>query len=249
MRTVRIHTSMTLPIGEEIQLDERASHRLVRVLRRRVGDTVVLFNGDGTEARAELLAVDGHACRVRIDDRVPVDRESALRIHLVQAVAKGDKMDWVVQKAVELGVAAIHPVLTEHGDVRLDAVRAEKRRMRWQDIVIGACEQCGRTRVPTVHLPVPLMSWTPPPAVGLMLEPDASEAFGSMECLDTVSLAIGPEGGFGSNDRRLLIEAGFRSVRFGPRVLRTETAAAAAMAVLQSRFGDLGGAEQAPASA
>lgn len=240
MRTIRIHTPLPLKVGEELQLDERASHRLGRVLRRRAGDAVVLFNGDGTEAHAELLAVDARACRVRIDDRVEVGRESPLTIHLVQAVAKGDKMDWVIQKAVELGVSEIHPVLTEHSDVRLDPQRAEKRRVRWQDIVIGACEQCGRARVPAVHLPVSLVAWTPPEAVGLMLEPDASEALGAMRAVKAVSVAIGPEGGFGSNDRHLLIDAGYRPVRFGPRVLRTETAGAAAVAVLQSRFGDLG---------
>ncbi|NKI35665.1 16S rRNA (uracil(1498)-N(3))-methyltransferase [Wenzhouxiangella sp. XN79A] len=240
MRTIRIHTPVALVVGHEVTLDERASHRLGRVLRRRVGDPVTLFNGDGHEARAELLAVDARACRVRIDARVAVDRESPLVLHLVQAVAKGDKMDWVIQKAVELGVAALHPVLTEHGDVRLDAARADKRRARWQEIVVGACEQCGRAVIPEVHTPVALSEWRPPEATGWMLEPDAAEALGAMAPDGPVALAIGPEGGFGSNDRRLLVEAGYHAVRFGPRVLRTETAGAAALAVLQARYGDLG---------
>lgn len=240
MRTVRVHTPLALEAGAEIELDPRASHRLARVLRRRTGDPVTLFSGDGREARAELLAVDGRSCRARIDAVLAVDRESPLVIHLVQAVAKGDKMDWVIQKAVELGVAALHPVLTEHGDVRLDGARAEKRRQRWQEIVIGACEQCGRTVVPAVHAPVALADWAPPDARGWMLEPDASEALGATPPDGAVALAIGPEGGFGTNDRLLLVGHGFRAVRFGPRVLRTETAGAAALAVLQARYGDLG---------
>ena len=240
MRTIRVHTPAALEAHTEVELDPRASHRLSRVLRRRVGDPVTLFNGDGREARAELLAVDARCSRVRIEAVVPVDRESPLVVHLVQAVAKGDRMDWVIQKAVELGVASIHPVLTEHGDVRLDAARAEKRRQRWQDIVIGACEQCGRAVVPAVHAPVALAAWSPPEASGWMLEPEAHEALGETSPDGAVALAIGPEGGFGANDRRLLVGHGYRAVRFGPRVLRTETAGAAALAVLQARYGDLG---------
>ncbi len=240
MRTIRVHTPVPLEVGAEIELDPRASHRLGRVLRRRVGDPVTLFNGDGREGRAELLAVDARCCRVRIDVMLPVDRESPLIVHLVQAVAKGDRMDWVIQKAVELGVASLHPVLTEHADVRLDGARAEKRRQRWQEIVIGACEQCGRAVVPEVHMPVALADWTPPEATGWMLAPDASEALGATAPDGAVALAIGPEGGFGANDRRLLVDHGYRAVRFGPRVLRTETAGAAALAVLQARYGDLG---------
>ena len=243
MRTIRIHAPVDLSPDSEVTLDARASHRLCRVLRRRSGDPVILFNGDGREARAALLAVDARACRARIETVVAVDRESPLETHLVQAVAKGDKMDWVVQKAVELGVSAIHPVLTEHADVRLDAARAEKRQARWQEIAIGACEQCGRARVPPVHRPVALSDWQPPEATGWMLEPDGGEAFGTSRPGGAVAVAIGPEGGFGADDRRVLVAAGYRAARFGPRVLRTETAGAAALAVLQARFGDLGDQE------
>ncbi|MBY6204752.1 16S rRNA (uracil(1498)-N(3))-methyltransferase [Halomonas denitrificans] len=239
MRTIRLHSPVDLDPGTEVDLDPGAAHRLGRVLRRRPGDRVVVFNGDGRDAEAEIVALSGSTCRVRIESSIEVDTESRLVVHLVQAVAKGDKMDWLVQKAVELGVHAIHPVLTEHGDVRLDGARAEKRRTRWQEIAVSACEQCGRARIPEVALPRRLADWTPPHAVGLMLDPGADVALGRVEGAEAFALAIGPEGGFGSSDRGVLEASGFRAVRFGPRVLRTETAGAAALAVLQARFGDL----------
>ena len=187
---------------------------------------------DGTRIRYWKMLGGGHTW---------AGTESSLVVHLVQSVAKGDKMDWVVQKAVELGVTEIHPVLTEHGDVRLSGPRAEKRRIRWQEIALGACEQCGRARLPVVHAPVPLDQWNPPAAAGLLLDPAAEDTLSGFRPEGPVALAIGPEGGFGSSDRRVLDRAGYRPVRFGPRILRTETAGAAALAVLQSRFGDLDG--------
>ncbi len=239
MRTIRLFSPVELSPDTEVDLDPGAAHRLGRVMRRRPGDRIVVFNGDGRDAEAEIVALSGSTCRVRIEALIAVDTESPLVVDLVQAVAKGDKMNWLIQKAVELGVHAIHPVLTEHGDVRLDGARAEKRRARWQEIVVSACEQCGRARVPEVGLPRRLADWTPPKAVGLMLDPAADRALGQVEVGKGVALAIGPEGGFGAKDRAILEDAGFRAVRFGPRVLRTETAGAAALAVLQARFGDL----------
>ncbi len=239
MRTIRLFSPVDLAPGSEVELDPGAAHRLGRVLRRRVGDRIVVFNGDGRDAEVEITALSGSTCRVRIDRSSAVDTESPLAVDLVQAVAKGDKMDWLIQKVVELGVRAIHPVLTEHCDVRLDGARAEKRRARWQEIVVSACEQCGRARVPEVGLPLALADWTPTDAPGLMLDPTADRSLGRIEGGTAFALAIGPEGGFGPNDRGILQGAGFRAVRFGPRVLRTETAGAAALAVLQARFGDL----------
>lgn len=256
MRTIRLYSPIDLAPGSEVDLDPAAAHRLGRVLRRRVGDPVTIFNGDGRDAACEIVSLSGRDCRVRVGAVHAVDTESPLVLHLVQAVAKGDKMDWVIQKAVELGVTAIHPVLTEHGDVRLDAARAEKRRLRWQEIVIGACEQCGRARVPNVAAAVALDDWVPPDAVGFLLDPDGETALveaarpgtaaieGANEAAieTSIAIAIGPEGGFGPRDRARFEQLGYRSVRFGPRVLRTETAGAAALAVLQAKFGDLGSA-------
>lgn len=240
MRTIRLFSAIDLTPGSEVVLDERAGHRAGRVLRRRVGDRLVVFNGDGRDADAEIVELKGAICRVRIDSVRLVETESPLEVHLIQAVAKGDKMDWVVQKAVELGVTGIHPVLTEHTDVRLDAARAEKRRARWQEIALGACEQCGRARVPEVSLPVALEGLVLEIANRLWLDPEGAESLADAATSSACALAVGPEGGFGARDRQVLADAGYRPVSFGPRILRTETAGAAALAVLQATSGDLG---------
>lgn len=239
MRTIRLFSAVDLAPDAEVTLDERAGHRAGRVLRRRVGDRLVLFNGDGRDAEAEIVELNGAHCRARIHAVRVAGTESPLEIHLVQAVAKGDKMDWVIQKAVELGVASIRPVLTEHGDVRLDGARAEKRRARWQDIVLGACEQCGRARVPEVARPLALEEFQIDVSTRLWLDPQAPEGLAGAAAPPSVAVAVGPEGGFGPRDRARLTAIGFRPVRFGPRVLRTETAGPAALAVLQARHGDL----------
>jgi 16S rRNA (uracil1498-N3)-methyltransferase len=173
-----------------------------------------------------------------------VDRESPLRIVLLQALARGEKMDWIVQKATELGVAAIVPVDSERSEVRLDAARADRRVAHWRSVAASACEQSGRARLPSLVAPVLLTqagAACVPGGLRLMLDPDAAQAIRTLP--DTgeqdIAIAIGPEGGWSPRDLRGLAAVGFAGVRLGPRILRTETAGLAAIAALQSRFGDL----------
>lgn len=241
MRIYRIHAEAELRAGSELTLSERAANHLVKVLRHRVGDRVTLFDGKGCEAVAEIVSAHRqHGCRVRVIETAEVSRESPLEIELLPGLSRGDKMDLVIQKAVELGVAAIRPVITERSEVRPDK-SAASRLARWREIVIGACEQCGRAHLPEVHPPVAIEQIDAGASTRLVLDPES--ATGLADCRPAghaISIAIGPEGGFSERDLALLDRNGFRRVRFGPRILRTETAGIAAISVLQAFYGDLG---------
>ncbi|HXS73940.1 MAG TPA: 16S rRNA (uracil(1498)-N(3))-methyltransferase [Rhodanobacteraceae bacterium] len=244
MRTIRIHVDQMLSVGAELALPQQAAAHLARVLRLRGGDGVTLFNGDGQDYLAELIAVSPREVRVRVLDARFNVSESPLRITLAQALARSEKMDWVVQKATELGVAEIVPLVTERSEVRLDDARARKRQEHWQAVAISACEQSGRARVPMIAAVQPLRAWLDSAgertsAMRLALLPGgelAARALGDLG--NHAVLAVGPEGGFGEMDDAALRDAGFRGLRLGPRVLRTETAGIAAVAALQSRYGD-----------
>ena len=245
MRTIRIHVDrQDLATGTEIGLPEAAVAHAVRVLRLRVGARLALFNGDGKDYEAELIALGQREARARIVSARVATNESPLRITLAQALARGEKMDLIVQKATELGVAEIVPLVTERSEVKLDATRADKRLEHWNAVAISACEQSGRARVPQLHLPQTmedwLNAWPDEGATRLALLPEGgvdTRALG-MPKGDTV-IAVGPEGGFGERDVAALRAAGFRGWRLGPRVLRTETAGPAALAALQALYGDL----------
>jgi len=241
MRRLRVYSPQPLERGDTVLLGGAPAHHLLRVLRRRVGDSVVLFNGDGQEHDGEIVALEGRdGCRVALKSCARPATESPLGTTLIQAIGRGDRMDWAVQKCVELGVHAIQPVLTERTEVRLQGTRAEKRRAHWQQVVVSACEQSGRVRVPEVAPIVRLDELTARPGTSLYLEPTAIGNLASL-ALDPdaeVALAIGPEGGFSSDELARLDALGFTGLRLGPRVLRTETAGAAVLAALQSRFGD-----------
>jgi len=243
MREIRIYLEPPLRAGDDIELDARASGHLVRVLRRRAGDRFTAFDGLGHEAEAELTEASRRGtCRARIGPPREVRRESPLRIELIQAVARGDKMDDVVRKSVELGVAAIRPVLTARTEVRLDADGGRKLE-RWRGIMLAACEQSGRTVVPALHPPARLDQLMPDSNLRLMLDPGAGRGLRELPEVpgaSGVALAIGPEGGFDEVDLRALTALDFKPVRFGPRVLRTETAGPAVIAALQCVYGDLG---------
>ena len=244
MRLTRCHVELPLHAGAELALPERAANHLVRVLRLREGDPCVLFNGDGHDYPARLATAGKREVRVEVLAREVVDNESPLRIVLLQGIARGEKMDLILQKATELGVAAILPVSGERTEVRLDAERAEKRLAHWRSVVESACEQSGRARVPALSSPEGLEE----AARGLredgprlVLDPQGEHALAALPepAGRTVSIAIGPEGGWSPRDRTILHAAGFSGLRLGPRVLRTETAGLAAIAALQARFGDL----------
>jgi 16S rRNA (uracil1498-N3)-methyltransferase len=242
MRVMRAFVDCPLAVGESVTLPEDAATHLVRVLRLREGDGCVLFNGDGHDYVATLEAVGKREVRARIEGTAAVDNESPLRITLLQGIARGEKMDWILQKATELGVSTFVPVASERSEVRLDAERADKRVAHWRSVVRSACEQSGRAVVPAVAAPQSLVAALDalPAGARFLLDPFAERAIGGgFDLRDGACvLAIGPEGGWSPRDREQLLGAGFNGLRLGPRILRTETAGLAAIAALQAGFGD-----------
>ena len=243
MRLTRVHVDVPLAPGMELALPEAPAVHLARVLRLGVGDGCVLFNGDGSDYAAHVLAIGKRELRVSVTAATPVDRESPLRIVLLQGIARGEKMDLILQKAAELGVSAIYPVTSQRSEVKLDEARAAKRLTHWRSVVIAACEQSGRAVVPEVTAPATLQDALvslPTGGLRLLLDPESAQSLATLPSIDgQVLLAVGPEGGWSPRDREQLQSAGFQGLRLGPRVLRTETAGLAAIAALQSRLGDL----------
>jgi 16S rRNA (uracil1498-N3)-methyltransferase len=243
MRNIRLHVAQPLVEGTEFPLPAQAGEHATRVLRLIAGDPLSLFNGDGCEYPAVILAVGKREVMVRVQSRRVLHNESPLSLTLAQGVARGEKMDMIVQKATELGVARIVPLLTERSEVKLDAARAGKRLAHWQAVAASACEQSGRARLPEILPALPLSAWladlADDGALRLALLPEATNSprelrFGAAGGL----LVIGPEGGIGDRDIGALTAAGFSGLRLGPRILRTETAGLAALAALQAMHGD-----------
>jgi 16S rRNA (uracil1498-N3)-methyltransferase len=245
MRIIRSHVDQPLAVGQRITLPEDSSLHLLRVLRLEPGDAVTLFNGDGHDYTARLLTAAKRGAGVEITGREPVPRESPLRITLVQGVARGEKMDLVLQKATELGVDGFTPVVTERTEVKLDADRAEKRMVHWRGVVAAACEQSGRAVLPKLSQPTALSAYAGAETadIKLVLDPggDVGLAAVSPQAGQSIALVVGPEGGLSERDLATLRAAGFRGLRLGPRILRTETAGLAAVAALQALYGDLRG--------
>tara|TARA_R110002096_G_scaffold154_31_gene1050 strand:- start:719 stop:1453 length:735 start_codon:yes stop_codon:yes gene_type:complete len=242
--TTRLFVSAALINGEAIELDGARARYLGKVMRARVGDDITIFNGDGPEWPAQIISIRKNSVVLQLGDSVEPGTESALKVHLVQGISRGERMDFVVQKATELGVKRITPILTEYGMVKLNAERAAKRREHWQKIAASACEQSGRTRPPLIDAPVALKTWfgNKPEKVDteLILAPGAALALAGIAAPQTKAcILIGPEGGFSDNEYDDANAAGFTAVSLGPRILRTETAAPAALAVMQSLWGDL----------
>ena len=245
MRIIRSHVDQPLAVGQRITLPEDSSLHLLRVLRLEPGDAVTLFNGDGHDYTARLLTAAKRGAEAEITGRDPVPRESPLRITLVQGVARGEKMDLVLQKATELGVDGFTPVVTERTEVKLDAERAEKRMAHWRGVVAAACEQSGRAVLPRLVQPTALANYAGAETadIKLVLDPqgDVGLAGVSPQPGQSIALVVGPEGGLSERDLATLRAAGFRGLRLGPRILRTETAGLAAVAALQALYGDLRG--------
>jgi len=242
-RTPRLYVEEPLGASARLALTPRAAHHATDVLRLRAGESMILFDGRGGEYDARSLVAARERVEAEVGARRDVERESPLRVTLVQAVSSGERMDLTVQKAVELGVAAIRPVLTEKTVVKLDAGRAAAKADHWRRIVISACEQCGRNRLPEVFPVTPLAHYcrNSPPGTRLLLSPGAGRgirAAAAAGIQGEVVLAAGPEAGFSADEEALLTGAGFEPVRLGPRVLRTETAALAALAALNALAGD-----------
>ena len=246
MPAIRLYVDTPLVAGSRVALPEAAARHVGRVLRSRPGDELVLFDGSGDEYPATIERVSKQAVLVQVGARRERDVESPLAVRLIQGVSRGDRMDTVVQKSTELGVRRITPLLSEHSVVRLDEERAQKRVAHWRRVAESACEQCGRNRPPRVDppatLPAVLAGDPPPGAVRLLLSTAATDGIDlpRQPRPAGVELLIGPEGGFSAAEAALARDAGFRGVSLGPRVLRTETAAIAALALLQAAWGDLG---------
>jgi 16S rRNA (uracil1498-N3)-methyltransferase len=244
VRLIRVHVDAALAPGARVTLAGAATAHLRRVLRLEAGDTVTLFNGDGADYPSRIAAFGQGSAEAEVADRVSARAESPLAITLMQGIARTERMDLVVQKATELGVAAIVPVAMARGVVRLDAAARARKLAHWQGIAISACEQCGRARIPGVAEPRALEAFLadpPPDGTQLLLSPDAQVSLAAVaQGATSIALLIGPEGGLEDAERLAAIAAGWRACRLGPRVLRSETAAIAAIAVLQSVAGDLG---------
>jgi 16S rRNA (uracil1498-N3)-methyltransferase len=243
MRNTRIHVDSTLAVGIELLLPSAAGDHAIRVLRMVTGDPLTLFNGDGSDYPAVILAAGKREVRVQVLARNPLHNESPLALTLAQSVARGDKMDLIVQKATELGVTRLVPLLTERSETRLDATRAAKRLAHWRTIAASACEQSGRARLPEITPALPLPVWanelTEDGALRLALLPEATTSSRELRFPAAGGiLVVGPEGGLGNADVTALTTAGFTGLRLGPRILRTETAGLAALAALQALHGD-----------
>jgi len=240
----RLFVSGALSNDAELILQGEQASYLGRVLRSCVGDAVTVFNGEGGEWSASIENISKNSVTLRVGTHTEPATESRLQLHLVQGVSRGERMDFVVQKATELGVSWITPVLTHHGMVKLDQKRAEKRRQHWQHVAESACEQSGRTRPPLIDAPVDLNAWfgakDSSDSTELILRPGTSTAFASIGKPATrLCLLIGPEGGFSEREYEDAEIAGLQGVSLGPRILRTETAALAAITIAQSCWGDL----------
>jgi len=238
----RFHIDAPLRAGGNCVLPEDSAHHAVHVMRLREGDEAVLFNGRGGEYAARVASIQRLRVSLDVLQHRPVERESPLQVVLVQGVSSGERMDYTVRKAVELGVASIRPVLATRSVARPKGERADNRRAHWQKVAISACEQCGRNRVPEVH---PLVAVTealralPSDFYKILLSPGSDLSFSkTVEGKSSFVLAAGPEAGFDADEEAAFARAGFTPLKLGPRVLRTETAALAALAALSALRGD-----------
>jgi len=241
MRNPRFYDPQTIVVASEIVLGEDATQH-IRVLRLKVGAKITLFNGQGGEFIATLCDVQKRSCSALINVFHETDNESPLHLHLGQVISRGDRMEFVIQKAVELGVKEITPLLSERCGVKLNTERMEKKQQQWQKIAIAACEQSGRNLVPIIHSTTQLTSWceSSDSATKLTLHPRAKYSINTLPSdIQRIRLLIGPEGGLTDHEIELTESLNFTETLLGPRVLRTETAALTAIAALQCRFGDL----------
>jgi len=239
----RLFISQTIASGETLCLDDEQGHYLSRVLRLKPGNEVVLFDDSGYEYPSIIDELEKKKVLIRAGKPTLRESESPLQIRLIQGISRGERMDFVIQKATELGVHRITPILTEYSVVKLKNDRANKRLLHWQKIAQSACEQCGRNKLPIIDEPAPLhefLSANTTTDCRLLLQPTANHALHEINDSPTsLDLLIGPEGGISNKESELLSISGFTPVSLGPRTLRTETAALAAIAILQSHYGDL----------
>jgi len=239
VRVSRFYLDAPLSQGEQT-LTGDVAHYIARVLRLGPGAPVQIFNGSGQEWPGEVVAAGKREVVVTLDAAIAGMSESPLQTHLGQAMSRGERMDWAIQKAVELGVNEITPLFTERCEVKLQGERADKRQAHWQQVAVSACEQCGRSVVPTIHPPTALRDWLSPlqADLKLVLHHRTDQDLDALPRPQSMALLIGPEGGLSSDEIQQAETSGFVAARFGPRVLRTETAPVVALSMAQQRWGD-----------
>jgi 16S rRNA (uracil1498-N3)-methyltransferase len=243
MRLTRVYVDADLLPGRSLTVDGTAANHIARVLRLRVGDPLTLFNGRGGEHAAAVEELGRDTVLVGVREHRELERESPCELTLAQGISRGERMDWVVQKATELGVSRIAPIFTERSVVHLDDEQAARKVQHWRSIAIAACEQSGRNRVPEVSKPTALYEWLErrdTHVTALLLSPGAAIRMADISPTGArITVLIGPEGGLADIEQETAVKSGFTAVRLGPRVLRTETAAVCALTLLQQQFGDL----------
>jgi 16S rRNA (uracil1498-N3)-methyltransferase len=261
MRLTRVYVDAPVAAGKRVVVEGSAANHIARVLRLRSGDSLTVFDGSGGEFGARIEEFRKEAVVVAVEEHRPLDRESPLPLTLVQGISRGERMDWIIQKATELGASRIVPVFTKRSVVRLDEKQAERKLQHWRAITVAACEQCGRNRIPDLAAPVdffdmlagdspsrPDSAGRPDPAghsdsasaTRVLLSPTGDLRIDDLQDVGKgITVLIGPEGGLEDVEQEAAITAGFKAVRLGPRVLRTETAAIAALTIIQRYFGDL----------
>ena len=243
MSNLRFYSPKPLVIGETTALSENATAHAIRVMRLKVGDTLTLFCGDGIDYHCALVSVEKKTAHVQVVSQATIQNESPLDIRLLQGISSGDRMDYTIQKAVELGVTEIFPLNTERSVTKLSGDRLEKRVEHWQGVAIAACEQSGRAVLPNIHVPFTLAQWLSQhesqDSLNLLLNPVGASQLAQLAKPDShINILIGPEGGLSPAEIALASQHHFQSIVLGPRILRTETAALTAIASMQTLWGD-----------
>jgi 16S rRNA (uracil1498-N3)-methyltransferase len=241
MRLTRVYVDTVLSTGARCEIDGNAANHITRVLRLRNGDELTVFDGRGGEYAARIDIIRKDTVLIDVRDHRALTRESPLHLTLAQGISRGERMDLVIQKATELGVTRIAPLLTERTVVKLDATQAERKLQHWQGILIAACEQCGRNTLPKLDAPTTLREFVrnaPATDTRVLLSPEGTIRVRELAPVTNLTVLIGPEGGLTEDEQNAAVKAGFERVRLGPRILRTETAALAALATLQAQLGD-----------
>lgn len=238
MRVSRVHVAQSLTAHATLTLTETLAHYLATVLRVRVGQPVRVFNSDDGEFAGQIVAIARHQVTVQLGDAIAVTTNPRRAIHLGLALARGERMDWAIQKATELGVGEVTPLITEHCEVRLDSERVTSRVQHWQRIAVSASEQCGRTRIPVIHEPQGLTRWFAAQPQGVLLDHSGDPGLGELAFEGSLVVMTGPEGGWSAAEVQAARDAHYRIARLGPRILRAETAPVVALALIQAAVGD-----------
>lgn len=243
MSNLRFFSPAPLQVGKSVILSENAATHATKVMRLKLGDTLTLFCGDGFDYACTLISLEKKSVLASVDARQKIDNESPLNIKLLQGISSGDRMDFTIQKAVELGVTEIFPITAERSVIKLNAERAEKRVEHWQGVAIAACEQSGRAVVPKIHTPLTLVQWLSQHDIqqdlNILLNPVGAKKLSQLaKPSGNIHLLIGPEGGLSAAEIALATKHHFQSIVLGPRILRTETAALTAIASMQTVWGD-----------